>query len=373
MARRSRFGSVRKLPSNRYQARYQHGTEWVNAPHTFAKEREALDWLASERTAHSSGRWVDPKGVGSVADAVTAYIDSRENDPDKPLRRYSIRAYRGNAALMIEGSRLGKMRASEVKVADVRRWYEVELKDRPLSQRKNAYRLLRAAFNRLVEDELLLGNPCRLKSAGAQLPARETTTTPEGAKRLKDALPPNLRIMVTLGVLGGFRISEHRGLRRQDVQIDGDLATITIDSQLDTWNDRVAPKSRKGVRTVHLVGWAVRELEQHLERFVGPEPEALLFTFDGTNPMPPKRFSAVWAKATADAGLVDLKPHDLRRTMSSRGIEAGIPPTSMLARMGQGSMGALASYVHPGGPADLAAAAALTDAMAAVADDEASS
>lgn len=44
------FGSVRRLPSGRYQARYRprHGTH-VTAPQTFATESEAREWLESLR------------------------------------------------------------------------------------------------------------------------------------------------------------------------------------------------------------------------------------------------------------------------------------------------------------------------------------
>src|SRR4051794_30832133 len=98
MARRS-FGSIRRLPSGRYQARYRVELDWVNADGTFATKLEADYWLAGQQVAMAESRWVDPRrrqGLPTVALLVEEYIDARVADPDRPLSPATAKAYRHN-------------------------------------------------------------------------------------------------------------------------------------------------------------------------------------------------------------------------------------------------------------------------------------
>ena len=57
---RSSWGSVRKLPSGRFQARYCVDLVWHSAPTTFRTKREADAFLASVRSDVDRGSWIDP-------------------------------------------------------------------------------------------------------------------------------------------------------------------------------------------------------------------------------------------------------------------------------------------------------------------------
>ena len=57
---RSPWGSVRKLPSGRFQARYCIDLVWHGAPTTFRTKREADAYLASVRSDVDRGSWIDP-------------------------------------------------------------------------------------------------------------------------------------------------------------------------------------------------------------------------------------------------------------------------------------------------------------------------
>ncbi|MDQ6526452.1 site-specific integrase [Nocardioides sp. LHD-245] len=61
-ATRASFGSVRKLPSGRYQARYSDSQmNRYTAPTTFATKRQAEDWLATTRADMVRGTWRAPE------------------------------------------------------------------------------------------------------------------------------------------------------------------------------------------------------------------------------------------------------------------------------------------------------------------------
>lgn len=63
MPRRRSFGSVRKLPSGRWQARYRNRSGMMSpAPKTFATKTEAMNWLTAAEADRLKGSWIDPEG-----------------------------------------------------------------------------------------------------------------------------------------------------------------------------------------------------------------------------------------------------------------------------------------------------------------------
>ena len=63
---RRRSGSVRKLASGRWQARYLDPSDGrVTAPETFATKTEAQRRLAAVETDLGRGDWYDPKAATS--------------------------------------------------------------------------------------------------------------------------------------------------------------------------------------------------------------------------------------------------------------------------------------------------------------------
>jgi hypothetical protein len=61
MARRD-HGSVRKLPSGRWQARYRNrGGGWCPPPATFTTKGDATAWLALAQTDQARGHFIDPR------------------------------------------------------------------------------------------------------------------------------------------------------------------------------------------------------------------------------------------------------------------------------------------------------------------------
>ena len=59
--RKRRFGTIRELPSGRWQARYR-GPDGLmrSAPHTFSRQREADQWLTVIESELLRGEWIDP-------------------------------------------------------------------------------------------------------------------------------------------------------------------------------------------------------------------------------------------------------------------------------------------------------------------------
>jgi len=77
-ARRT-FGSIRKLPSGRYQARYFDASGQRHlGPDTFPTKADASRWLADVEVSLARGTWVDPEaGRVSFAQYASAWLEHR--------------------------------------------------------------------------------------------------------------------------------------------------------------------------------------------------------------------------------------------------------------------------------------------------------
>lgn len=62
MTNRRTFGSVRRLPSGRWQATYWHAGRRRFGPATFATKTDAGAYLSSVETEIRRGHWLDPAG-----------------------------------------------------------------------------------------------------------------------------------------------------------------------------------------------------------------------------------------------------------------------------------------------------------------------
>ncbi len=77
--RRSSYGTVRALPSGRFQARHTGPDgEMRTAPHTFESHRAAEDWLAAQRTDTNRDTWRAPElGAEPLADYAHGWLAAR--------------------------------------------------------------------------------------------------------------------------------------------------------------------------------------------------------------------------------------------------------------------------------------------------------
>ncbi|HET9731675.1 MAG TPA: hypothetical protein VFP54_03270 [Acidimicrobiales bacterium] len=63
MPARRHFGSVRKLPSGRYQVSYWHNVTRHVAPDTFPSKGDAQRWLSNIEADINRGAWIAPGGA----------------------------------------------------------------------------------------------------------------------------------------------------------------------------------------------------------------------------------------------------------------------------------------------------------------------
>ena len=247
--RRRRFGSIRRLPSGRYQARYP-GPDGVMRPadDTFATKAEAEDWLTLKEAEILEDDWIDPDaGEILLSDYGATWIDERPGLRPKTVTLYSY-LLRSHIAPYFPA-----MTVARLNLATVRRWHKKLLDNgvSPVTAAK-AYRLLRAILNTAVDDGLIRRNPCRIKGAGNEnSPERPVLTVPQ-VYALADAIAPRYRALILLATFASLRWAELAALTPQDIDLDACTVRVTrqINYQRGGGHSFGPPKSRAGRRVV---------------------------------------------------------------------------------------------------------------------------
>jgi integrase len=332
---RRQFGSVRKLPSGRWQASYWHAGRRHIAVITLMTKADANAYLAAVETQIRRGSWIDPWAARmSLADWADVWkatiVDLRPSTKVRDLgylERYVL-------------PRFGDMELGRIDHMAVRSWV-AELSASGLSPATTtkAVQILSKMMKAAVQAGLLLKSPCD----GVRLPRIERVEmrflNATEVRALADAIDPRYKAAVLLAAYGGLRAGELFGLRAK--RVDPLRRTITIaETLVDVGGHPYfgPPKTRAGHRTIPLPRVAAGPLAEHLAAY-GRKPDDLVFTAPEGGPVQlnvwRRRF---WAPAVRGAGLAHLRPHDLRHTAVALWIAAGANPKEAATRAGHTSV-----------------------------------
>jgi integrase len=351
------FGSVRRFPSGRYQAAYWHDGKRHVAEQMFATKGDALAHLASIETDLRRGAWIDPtRGKVTFEAWAKQWLDGRADL--RPVTRAKYQHMLDRHVVPV----LGKTELAKLTPSMVRAWY-MDMRERFVTTGDDAYRMLRAVLNTAVTDGLIARNPCQVRGAGlARSVERPVATVAEVAAAV-DATPDRYRLAVLLPAWCQLRRGEVLGLQRRDVDILH--GTIRIDRSVVRPMTGISvvgpPKTTAGMRTLAVPAHVLSVLSEHLERFVGPEPNAWLFTSESGGPMIPVTLNRVWQRARKAIGRTDLHYHDLRHTGLTWAAASGASIAELMRRGGHANPAAALRYQHATEDRDRAIAAALTE------------
>ena len=341
--RRRWFGTVRRLPSGRWQARYW-GPDNVRhaADDTFATKAEAQDWLTLKEAEILDGDWIDPAAAEVlIPDYAARWIDERPG-----LRPKSVKNYRGLLRCQV-APHLATVTVGELTLARVRRWRKKLLDSgtSPITTAK-AYRFLRAVMNTAVDDGLIKRNPCRIKGAGTEDSPERPVLTATQVYALADAVGLRYRALVLLAAFTSLRWAELAALRPEDIDLDARTARVTRQLYYHDAGHSFGPsKSRAGVRDVDFPELIVPDLREHLDWL--PSSAALVFASSTGSPLAHSNFrQRIWLPALAAVGLEGVHLHDLRHTGNQLTANAGANPRELMARMGHDSERAALVYLH---------------------------
>jgi integrase len=342
--RRREFGTVRKLASGRWQARYLGPDgQRHKAPETFETKSDAQDWLNLVRADIERNHWRDPE-----AGAVNFEKYTLRWTEERGLAPTTLDRYDGLLRLHILPTFGGKD-LDEITPPSVCTWRAERLKATGATTVAKSYRLLKAILQTAVDDDMLRSNPCRIKGAGKEEADERPTATIEQVFDLADAMGPRWRLMVLLGAFASLRPEELAELRRDSVDIDECFLRVTQASPELTNGRRVTgdPKTRAGKRTVYLPDFMLAELRRHLQWFAEKEPDGLLFVGEKGAPFRRSTFGRKWRRARTKVGMpTNFRFYDLRHTGNTLAADTGAKLKDLMVRAGQSSERAQLIYQH---------------------------
>ena len=343
MAARRGYGTIRKLPSGRWQARrWEYGVQ-VSAPQTFGTKADANAWLSSVETDVARGQFIDPaKGTVTFGAYAREWMQHKANLQPRTRETYESQLW--SILEKFERVPLGRLDAPTI-----RKWHAELLRSgRHANTVAKIYRLFRSILATAVEDGLLRSNPCHIKRASNEVIIERPGLTPEDVHKVANAIEPRFFALVWTAALTGLRFGELTGLARRHVNLEA--RTVEVERSLGFVRGKGAqvgpPKTPAAYRVVTIPTSGAAILAAHLEQYSGPDQEDLVFTSVTGVPLLNRYFAPAWHRAKEASGTdADVRFHDLRHFAGTIAATSGASLKEIKARMGQASNDAAIRYL----------------------------
>lgn len=331
-------GTLYKLPSGRWCA--QLSLEGQRLSKTFDVQREGLDWLRKMR-----GQIDDGLSLASTKITLAEYLPSWLTST-KSAKRPSTWAHYDQVTRTYITPRLGHLKLKDLRPDHIQSFY-----NRLLDEEVGAYTVLKihtvlhSALAYAVKLGMILRNPAGLVDPPKE-PATEMLILNESqvSQFLIAAMTHRWEALFHLAIVTGARQMELLGLKWTD--LDWVRQTLKIERQLVRPDGNgvqfSAPKTLFGKRTIALGDKTIEILRAHYDRQQIDRLKAgenwqehgLIFTTTHGSPINPRNLLRDFKKLLSDAGLPDIRFHDLRHTSASLMLNNNIPPIVVSRRLG---------------------------------------
>lgn len=366
------FGSIRKLPSGRYQARYPAPPDGVStpAPTTFTTKKGAAAYLADVQSDIERGRWKSREQIAAeeaevavsraqrltVAGLADVWMETIPSDNHRTLSASRVRRF--------INPELGDIKVDELTRERCEQWYqamETRLCPDAPTQRTRTYAALHAMLKLAAHRDLIAMNPLRIKGLLADTPLREPQTVPpDEVDKLAAAMPPSLSMAVQIAAWCGLRMGEVLGLQLGDLGVDpstpvplAPVLRIRIRRHVvqgrGTGSMTVVSGSKATGKTesVTVPPHLHQALWEHAESYGRKVEPQWLFPGSRTLDLPcgPATLDRRWRQAREKCDLEQYVFHDLRRTSSTAAALAGATVGELKQRLRHKTSAAAERYI----------------------------
>jgi integrase len=357
---KARFGSTRKLPSGRYQARYTGPDGRTHkAPVTFDTKGDAETWLATIRADIVRDSW-DPRTAGGTRKLLKFGPYADRWLTARTLEARTREHYRS----LLDRQILPTFRDVALRHITpdlVREWYATTALDRP-TLRAHAYGLVRTVLGQAERDGLIPSNPCHIRGAGNSKRVKkvEPATLAE-LESLVAAMPERYRLMALLAAWCALRFGELAELRRDDINTKAGIIHVrrgVVRAAGETIVKK--PKTDSSIRDVAIPPHLMPLVREHILKHAEPGRNGLMFPAKGGGHLQPSTLYRVFYPAREAAGRPDLRWHDLRHTGAVLAAQTGATLAELMGRLGHSTPGAALRYQHAAQARDVEIARALS-------------
>jgi integrase len=365
MGRRD-FGSVRRLPSGRWQARYPDGSGTYRSK-SFPTRGDASRHLARIRTDMDRGDWFDPDAGREALESYSTRWLTTRRVKGRPLAPRTKERYASILRVHIVPT-LGQLPLSRLETPVIRQWHSSlsEAATPGPATVAKAYRLLHAILNTAVVEQKIPRNPCMIPGASAESSSERPIATVDQVYELAEAVGDRWRSLVLLATFCGLRFGELAGLTREDIDLDRAILAVRKDlDELDGGHLQPGDvKSAASRRIVSIPEALLEEIRHHIEAFAAEGPKGAVFVGRAGGRLRRTNFRKhSWIPATRAVGIEGLRFHDLRHTGNTLAAATGASTRELMARMGHASARAALIYQHATRERDALIASALSDVI----------
>lgn len=351
---RARFGSVRKLPSGRWQARYTGPDARTHKAHvTFDTKGDAEQWLATVRADIVREVWAPPTAAAApqvralTFGAYSATWLQARKVRGRPLADRTREHYQSLLDRFLLPT-FGDVPLRYITPELVDEWYEHTATETP-TYRAHAYGLLRTILGTAVDRGLIrTANPAKVRGGGSTERVRKVR--PASLAELETIvgeMPERYRLMVLLAAWCALRFGELAELRRFDVDTKSGVIRVRRGVVRTSAGRKVkAPKSDAGSRDVAIPPHLLPLVREHLLAHAEAGRDGLLFPARSGGQLAPSSLYRVYYPARKAAGREDLAFHHLRHTGAVLAAQTGATLAELMARLGHSTPGAAMRYQH---------------------------
>ncbi|WP_229022786.1 tyrosine-type recombinase/integrase [Actinomarinicola tropica] len=334
---------VGRVPKgSRYQVRYRT-PEGASRKRMFTRKVDAEQFLVSVEHRKLTGEYVDASaGRRTVRDYAEAWRAAQVQH--RPTTAAQVETHLRRHVYPILGDRpIGAVRRSEIQG-----WVRNRSTELAPSTLGVVYGYLAAVFRAAVDDQVIARTPCTRINLPKRTRPRVVPLEVAQVDAICEALPDRYQALVTLAAATGLRQGEAFGLTVD--RVDFLRRTVRVDRQLvlmpGAGPHLAEPKTPASHRMIPLPAVAGDALAAHLAVFPAG-PEGFVFTNDRGEPIRRTRFSDVWRRAVARAGVEGVTFHDLRHFYASLLIRHGESVKVVQERLGHASpVETLETYAH---------------------------
>jgi integrase len=348
MASRRGVGSIRKLPSGKYQVRFTDPFGIRRTARTTFQTKSLAEFeLTRIRGAIENGTWhidetpqagdLDPRTI-KLKELAAHWRAQQVSSKGFPLSPNTLSEYQRLIERVLIDFADKPIRS--ITRQQIEKWRAPELKRAP-NQTVKAYKHLKTLMTWAHKRNWISFNPCDIERGSAYTPSEPPAPTKDQVRIMVEGTEGAFQAILALAAFGGLRKGEILELRRKDLDIiqeQGERWVRVSVGRGVIWNNGIPivrkPKTDAGIRSLLLPLGASELLIKYLTQ-VPIDPEALLFArSSGPNEhygewdINPK-----WRKAKALSGYKG-RFHSLRTYAATEFAKANPTSRELMDRFG---------------------------------------
>jgi len=356
---RSNWGTIRKLPSKKFQASYfGPDRKRHTAPTTFTTKTQARFWLDEQHLAIEKGNWTTQQTAQQPPEIFKSFAEShirlQTTANGQLLRKNTQDTYTG--LLRRHLTEFHSQPLAQITKRQVDEWWQKKVKTGKATTASKAYKLLHAVLKRAQADGLITSNPCQIKGAHSLTSGhKKQIPTPTEVGKLITAINKRYRLVLILMSYGGLRFSEATALKTSDLRTVGKgsdryyqvsiTKAVTESNGVFTVSD---PKSKASNRTVPLPIQLTSFIDRLRKGMNTKVSDTLLSEATKGGYIRNSVFRKALKTALKKIGLVriSISTHCFRHFAATEYMEAGASIADLQTWLGDNSQSAALGYVH---------------------------